>query len=241
MRLDESSPIPLYYQLENIIRRRIEIGEYKPGERIPSLNQLNEEFNLSKVTISKAVANLIEEGILYRERGQGTFVSEEKVKDFSETTGFTETMIEEGRKPSTKVISQDLVSPSELICDKLMINDKQKVILTVRIRIADEIPVAFEKSYIPYAVAPKLLELDLSKDSIYQHLREEGYSLNKTIQEIEAIEADKELSDLLEVKRGKAILKRKRLTFSNGNPVEFSFSFYPGDRYVITTESISTT
>ncbi|OCL27713.1 transcriptional regulator [Orenia metallireducens] len=241
MKLDESSPIPLYYQLENIIKRRIEIGEYKSGERIPSLNQLSEEFNLSKATISKAVGNLIEEGILYRERGQGTFVSEEKVKDFTEFKGFTETMLAEGKKPSTKVLSQDVISPNELICDKLMINNNQKVILTVRLRIADDIPVAFEKSYIPYALAPGLLKLDLAKDSIYQHLREEGYTLTKTIQEIEAIEADKELSDILKVKQGKAVLKRRRVTLSNDNPVEFSLSFYPGDRYVITTESVSTT
>ncbi|WP_459838241.1 GntR family transcriptional regulator [Halanaerobaculum tunisiense] len=239
MELNENSPIPLYYQLENIIRERIEKEEYQVGDKIPSLAELSNKFNLSKMTVSKAINNLVEEGILYRERGKGTFVSEEKIDDFSDFKGFSKTMKSRGLEPETKVLSQEVIYPKEVICDKLEIPKSQKVILTVRLRLADDIPIAFEKSFIPQTVCPRLLEIDLAEGSIYNTLKEEGYKLTGTIQEIEAIESDEYLSDLLEMEIGKPVLKRNRVTLAQDKRVEFSFNFYPGDRYSIISKSIS--
>ena len=92
MKLDNNSPLPLYYQLENIIKKRIEEGIYKVDEKIPSERTLSEELNISRMTISKAINNLVEEGILYRKRGQGTFVSKNKIDFFPGLMGFTEIM-----------------------------------------------------------------------------------------------------------------------------------------------------
>ncbi|GAB6099950.1 GntR family transcriptional regulator [Halanaerocella petrolearia] len=239
MELNENSPIPLYYQLENIIRERIEKEEYQVGDKIPSLTELSKKFNLSKMTISKAINNLVEEGVLYRERGKGTFVSEEKIDDFSDFKGFKKTMKSRGVEPETKVLSQEIVCPKEIICNKLEISKEEKVILTVRLRLADSIPIAFEKSFIPHSVCSRLLEIDLAKNSIYNTLKKNGYKLTGTVQEIEAIESDKYLSDLLEMEIGKPVLKRNSVTFAQDKRVEFSFNFYPGDRYSIISKSTS--
>lgn len=231
MKLDENSPIPLYYQLENIIRKKIENGEYKIDEKISSERKLSEELNLSRMTISKAINNLVEEGVLYRKRGQGTFVSKDKVDFFPGLMGFTEIMKRKGMKPSSKVISQEIIVPNKTICQKLQISENEKVILTQRLRLADNQIINLEKSFVPYSLCKKLLEIDLSKESIYKQLTTEGYKPTKVVQEIQAILSNEELSELLQINIDEPILKRERITFSNYTSIEFSLNFYRGDIY----------
>ena len=168
MKLDENSPFPLYYQLENLIREKIENGTFKVDEKIESERKLSEKLNLSRMTISKAINNLVEEGILYRKRGQGTFVSKHKVDFFPGLKGFTKIIKDKGMTPSSKVITQDLIIPDKHICEKLNISENDKVIFTERLRLADDQIINLEKSYIPYSLCPNLLDTDLTSESIYK-------------------------------------------------------------------------
>ncbi|MCY6369272.1 GntR family transcriptional regulator [Clostridium ganghwense] len=231
MKLDENSPIPLYYQLENIIRKKIEDAEYRVGEKIPSERKLSEELNLSRMTVSKAISNLVEEGVLYRKRGQGTFVCKKKIDFFPGLLGFIEIMERKGMKPSSKVISQEIITPNKTICEKLQISENEKVILTSRLRLADNEIIAFEKSFVPYSMCSKLLEVDLSKESIYKCLTEEGHKPTKATQEVGAVLSDERLGELLKIGTGEPILKRERITYSDSKVIEFSFNFYRGDMY----------
>ncbi|QEK13106.1 GntR family transcriptional regulator [Crassaminicella thermophila] len=233
MKLDDSNPMPLYYQLEIIIRKRVEEGIYKPDEKIPSERRLSEEFNLSRMTISKAINNLVEEGILYRKRGKGTFVSKNKVDFFPGLMGFTEIMEKKGMKPSSKVISQAVILPDKYLCEKLQILENEKVIFTQRLRLADNEIINLEKSYVPYSLCPKLLEINLSVESIYKLLTTEGYKPSKAEQEIQAILSDNELSKLLKINIDEPILKRKRITYSKNVPIEYSLNYYRGDIYTM--------
>lgn len=239
MNLDENSAIPLYYQLENIIRRRIENGIYKIDDKIPSERSLSEEFALSRMTVSKAVNSLVDAGILYRKRGQGTFVSKKKVEFFPGLKGFVEIMKEKGLTPSSKVVNQEIIKPNKTIPKKLQISENEKIIVTERLRLADDEIIALEKSYVPYSLCSELLKVDLSKESIYKYLTIEGYKPTKVVQEIQATLADEEMSKLLQIEVGAPILKRERVTFSKEIPIEFSLNFYKGDRYsmTITTEN----
>lgn len=234
MKINDNTPIPLYYQLENIIREKIENEEYKVDEKIPSERNLSDQFNLSRMTVSKAINNLVEEGILYRKRGRGTFVAKKKVDFFPDLMGFAENMIRKGMKPSSKVISQNVILPNSIICNKLKISDKEKVILTERIRLVDDEIIALEKSFVPYSIGKKLLDIDLSKESIYRLLNNEGHKPTKAQQEIGAILSNEDMSNLLQIEEGSAILKRERVTFSKERPIEFSLNFYRGDRYSMT-------
>jgi GntR family transcriptional regulator len=137
--------------------------------------------------------------------------------------------------PSSKVIEHKIINVSSEIAEKLSIESGDKVILTSRLRLADNCPIGFEKSYIPYHVCPKLIDLDLSEKSIYRTLTNEGYKPTKANQEIEAILADEHITDLLGGDIGKPILKNTRITYSGERPVEFSFNFYRGDKYSIHT------
>ena len=233
MKLDDNSPIPLYYQLENIIRKRIEDGIYKLDEKIPSERNLSEEFNLSRMTISKAINNLVEEGALYRKRGQGTFVSKNKVDFFPGLLGFTEIIKKKGMKPSSKVISQSLIIPDRHLCEKLKISENEKVIFTQRLRLADNEIINLEKSYVPYSLCEKLLEVDLSVESIYKLLTDEGYKPSKAEEEVQAILSNDELSELLKINADEPILKRKRITYSKNPPIEYTLNYYRGDVYTM--------
>lgn len=233
MKLDDNSPIPLYYQLENIIKKRIEEGIYKVDEKIPSERKLSEELNISRMTISKAISNLVEEGILYRKRGQGTFVAKSKIDFFPGLIGFTEIIESKGMKPSSKVIAQSIIMPDIHLCEKLQILESEKVIFTQRLRLADNQIVNLEESYVPYSICKKLLEADLSVESIYKILTDEGYKLSKLEQEIQATLSSDEISKLLEIKVNEPVLKRKRITYSKDKPIEYSLNYYRGDVYTM--------
>ena len=233
MKLDDNSPIPLYYQLENIIKKRIEEGIYKVDEKIPSERTLSEELKISRMTISKAINNLVEEGILYRKRGQGTFVSKNKIDFFPGLIGFTEIMENKGMKPSSKVISQSIIMPDKHLCEKLQITENAEVIFTQRLRLADNEIINLEESYVPYSLCPKLLEADLSVESIYKLLTDEGYKISKAEQEVQAILSNNELSELLQINVDEPILKRKRITYSKDKPIEYSLNYYRGDVYTM--------
>jgi len=233
MKLDDNSPVPLYYQLENIIRKRIEEGIYKVDEKIPSERTLSEELNISRMTISKAINNLVEEGGLYRKRGQGTFVSKNKIDFFPGLMGFTEIMENKGMKPSSKVISQSVIMPDKHLCEKLQVTENEEVIFTQRLRLADNEIINLEESYVPYSLCQKLLEADLSVESIYKLLTDEGYKLSKAEQEVQAILSNNELSELLQINVDEPILKRKRITYSKDMPIEYSLNYYRGDVYTM--------
>lgn len=233
MKLDENSPIPLYYQLENIVRKRIEDGIYKVDEKIPSERTLSEELNISRMTISKAINNLVEEGILYRKRGQGTFVSKSKVNFFPGLMGFTEIIKNKNMNPSSKVLCQKIIEPDKHLCEKLQISEIEKVIFTQRLRLADNEIINLEKSYVPYSLCSKLLEVDLSVESIYKLLTEEGYKPSKANQEVQAILSNDELSELLQINVDEPILKRKRVTYSKDIPIEYTINYYKGDVYTM--------
>jgi GntR family transcriptional regulator len=233
MNLNDNSPIPLYYQLENIIKKRIEEGIYKVDEKIPSERSLSEELAISRMTINKAINNLVDEGVLHRARGQGTYVSKNKIDFFPVLLGFTEIIENKGMEPSSSLISQSVIIPDKYLCEKLQITENEKVIFTQRLRLADKEIINLEESYVPYSLCPKLLEADLSGESIYKLLTDEGYKLSKAEQEVQAILSDNKLCELLQMKVDEPILKRKRLTYSKDTPIEYSLNYYKGDVYTM--------
>ncbi len=231
MKLVSDSPIPLYYQLEEIIKERIKNGEYLVDSQIPSERSLSTEFDVSRMTVSKAINNLVEDDVLYRKRGLGTFVSKAKIEFFPGLLGFTELITNKGMKASSSVLSQEVILADGKLCGKLGINEGEKVILTQRLRRANLEIINLEKSYVPFNIGSKLLEADLSKESIYKLLSDVGFAPNKAYQEVNAILSYEELNKLLETEDGCAILKRTRTTYSNDRIVEYSVNYYKGDKY----------
>ncbi|GAB6099686.1 phosphonate metabolism transcriptional regulator PhnF [Halanaerocella petrolearia] len=239
MKLEKDNKIPLYYQLEKLIREKVRRKEYKPGEKIPSERDLSKLFNLSRMTVRKALENLVNEGVLERRERQGTFVSENSVKDFPGLIGVKEHIRSQGKKPSYKIINKELIKPKQKIIDRLNLNAEEKVILIERVILADEKAVGFEQSYIPYALCLQILESNMSKKSIYNMLRQNNHKPTKATDETEAILATDKLVQLLSTDQSQPILKNIRITFSKDRPIVYSFNYYLGDEVTMIRTSFN--
>lgn len=236
--LDKQSRIPMYVQIEEQLKRRIDEGEFAIGAAIPSERELTDQFGVSRMTVRQSITNLVNEGLLYREKGRGTFVAVPKVEQpLNGMTSFTEDMQARGLVPSNKLLSFETMMPDQNIAKELQLDRQEKVYLVERIRYADEKPMAIERTYLPVKLFPKLSRESL-KGSLYSLIeQEQKLSISHASQRMEAALAKKEDAELLQINVPAAILIIERTSYlSNGQPFEVVRSIYRADRYTFITE-----
>jgi GntR family transcriptional regulator len=159
-RIDTNSPVPKYYQLKEIIRGRIESEELGEGQLIPSERELCESYGISRMTARQAVMELVNEGVLYREQGKGTFVAGKKVQQEAERlTSFTEDMRERGMEASSVVLEVEVEPAGPVVARFLRVEEGERIIRLKRLRNADGEPMALETSHLLYGVASGVLEV----------------------------------------------------------------------------------
>src|SRR5579864_4847329 len=183
-----NSPLPRYYQLKEILRERIRLGDWKPGDLIPSERELGEKYGISRMTARQAITDLVNEGLFYREQGKATFVSQRKItQQLIHLTGFTEDIRARGQRPGTKVLSAEMHPADEETAEKLRINPGALIFRLQRLRLADGEPLAIELSQINFKGCERLLEDDLENNSLYRVLETKyGMPLMEADQELEA-------------------------------------------------------
>jgi GntR family transcriptional regulator len=231
---------PIYKVIESDIKTKINQGELRSGDLVPSENELKDQYNVSRMTVRQALNNLVNDGYLYRHKGKGTFISQRKIeKNIHGVRSFTEEMAATGRKVSNKIISFEYIEASQEIADKLFLNEKDEVIFIERVRYGNDIPVLFEQLYIPAKLFKTITKENLS-GSFYQYMEHElGMQISHCIQSIEAISADSKVSVALEVNKNVPTLLIVRNTFlSNGRPFEFVRSYYRADQYKFVQHAI---
>lgn len=231
--IDKTSPIPIYFQIQEEIRKKIREREWKTGEAIPSERVLSELFEVSRMTVRQAVQGLVDEGILMRKRGSGTFVSEHKVEQPLEgRMSFTRLMEERGMKASNKIVAFLEREASVQEMEALALEEPEHVLHIERLRYGDEIPIVFESIITPTRISAGLTEEKLNR-SFYQFLeREKGLRLGKGVQTIEAVAASARLAKLLKVDPGSPVLSIERVTsLSDGTPFEYVKAQYAGSRF----------
>ncbi|MFD3155972.1 GntR family transcriptional regulator [Haloimpatiens sp. FM7330] len=234
MELDYSKGAsPLYYQIKEILRKRIEDEEYLPGDILPSELELQQFFNVSRITVRQAINELVNEGYLSRTRGKGTTVIFNKIEEsLSRIMSFTEEMKMRGFEPSTKVIEVSMVKANKVISKKLSINEGEEVYKIERLRYADNKPIAVFVTYLR-----RELNLPLEEEeycgSLYELLnKRNNISAAKVKESFEASASNINVSKHLEIEKGIPILKRTRISFDNhGNNLEYSICYYRADRY----------
>lgn len=233
-----NSPVPRYHQLKEILRERIRSGEWKPGDLIPSERELSELYGISRMTARQAVTDLVNEGVFYREQGRGTFVSQRKItQQLLRLTGFTEDISARGQQPSTQVLSAHMQPADEQAAERLHIPAGQEIFVLQRLRLADAVPLAIERSQLSFKGCERLVEEDLEHDSLYRLLESRyGISLVEAEQELEAGLADPQDATLLKIAPGSSVLFTRRVTYTERNqPIEFARSVYVGNRYTFYT------
>ena len=223
---------PVYIQIHNQIKKDIEAGVWAVGDRIASERELALEFNVSRMTLRQAVQTLVEEGILERQVGAGTFVARKKVQEkMTGVTSFTELMEEQGKKPSSRTVSYLVTTPSLSEMERLKLKDDEKVLRMERIRYADEVPICFEVATLPYSLV-KDYERNQITTSLYRTLEESGRKIGHAQQSVSAQVASERIAEYLNIKRGSAILRLRQITeLGDGTPFEYVRTQYAGNKF----------
>ncbi|MER2057922.1 MAG: GntR family transcriptional regulator [Niallia sp.] len=227
----KDSHIPIYYQLEMEIKEIIK--NLQPGDPISSEREFSEKYGISRMTVRQAINNLVAEGVLVRQRGKGTFVATPKVEqELSGLTSFSEDMRSRGLTPQTKILDFKTIPCPRGIASKLQIEEGDTVYEFSRLRIADDIPMALETSYLPTTLIKDLQEETLH-GSIYEYVEQTLYlKISHATQTIESTLSQKNESTPLGIKEGAPVLLMERYSYlENGTPFEYVKSIYRGDRY----------
>lgn len=232
--IDKTSPLPYHYQLRELIRTEITENRWQRGEQLPSEHQLCQMYQVSRTTVREALDALVNEGLLTREKGLGTFVADPK---FMETwtgsiIGFSDSITQQGYLIETKVLSMTVTMPTPHIRRELKLETDDEVILLRRLRYIMKQPILVVNSYMPLRLFPGLLNIDFSVKSLYQTLRNDfATPVLRVKRSIEAIAADETIADLLEVPLGFPIMFIDNTAYTHhGQPMEYYNAWRRGDK-----------
>jgi GntR family transcriptional regulator len=236
MKIDRKNPMPIYHQIYRDLKERIE-GDLISGEYLPSEDELADQYGVSRLTVRQALKNLMEDGIIEKQRGKKSKIKEIKnIENLSQLKGFTQDAILLGHTPSSVVLANKLINVPDQAFDKFKVPRGSKVIFLNRLRLLDGIPYAIEMAYINVSIDVKLLDIldmDMSKSSLYAFFKDEvGLKLEYADETIEVVQANSENTKLLGIQSGNCILLRNRFTYTHdGQCIEYVQSYYRGDKY----------
>lgn len=231
MHIDKKSPIPVYYQLVNIIQHKISTGEYIEGVSIPSERELCDTLGISRMTVRQALNRLVNDGILFREKGRGTFVSKAKIVQ-KNIMSFSETVTQRGMVPSTKILFFSKEEATEDIVSALGLKNGETVYILRRLRLADNIPVGIEEHFIPERYCPNFEKLDLTA-SLFRIIKGEyGFTIRYVDNIIEAAKPSKEEKEILDIPGTIPVLRATGINYAeNDLKLFFERSSYRSDEY----------
>lgn len=238
--LQSDSVIPLYHQLKERLKHSIDNGFWKPGDQIPSENQLMSEYNVSRNTAKKAIEELVQDGLLYRIQGKGTFVTKPKlVQSLMGLYSFSKVFKEKGMEPKDIILEVREIRPSQEIMEELQLTKDEKVIEMRRLRCVDDEPVILESSFFSKEVVSDMNVLQrVGQTSLYDLLEQEfNVFVTKAKEAFEPVLIRQDESKYLQTEVGKPALLLERTAYgANGHPVEFCRSIIRGDRCRFYTE-----
>ena len=236
-RFGAADPAPLYLRLQAAIREAVAAGELLPGAALPPERELAAELKISRVTVRKALAGLVEDGLLTQRRGSGTYVAQapHKVEQpLWRLTSFTEDMRARGFSPSVRVLSRSVGPPSSEEAMALGLKLDGRVSRIARLRLADGVPMAIEQASVPQGYLPDPAEVD---DSLYRVMEARGVRPVRARQRTSACNLPAPEAATLEVEARSAALRIDRVAYlADGRVVEYTRSFYRGDVYDFVAE-----
>jgi GntR family transcriptional regulator len=231
--IDPQNPLPLYAQIEALFTAGIRDGTRPPGSRFPSEDSLIERFGVSRTTIRKTIQNLAQSGLIEIRRGKGTFVTQPKMtQELTELSGFVEDMRALGRTPTARLVSKQLVEANESVARQLGLTAGTPVVRIERVRLADDVPVSFDETYLPREIGEKVMENDLETEPIFS-LLEQKYNLPLVEAEyrMEAVLAEGAVAWALGIAAGSPIFLIERTSYCAGHqPIDYEKLYYRGDQ-----------
>jgi GntR family transcriptional regulator len=232
--LNRQSPIPLYHQLKEYLIERVENGEYPTDEPLPTEMEITKQFRVSRATVRRAMQELEFDGYIHRMPGKGTFILRTKLRrGLSRLTSFTEDMVARGEVVTSKLLHFDTRHPPAHVAEKLKISTSNTVLYIHRLRLAGDIPMALNISYLhlPEGVSIERSELEMTA-SLWSILEQKNIHLIEADKSIEAIAANEERARLLAMPVGAPLLLVEGIVYTTGHaPVEYHQVISCGERY----------
>jgi GntR family transcriptional regulator len=227
------SPLPLYVQIRDNLRRKILEGVYAVHERLPSENEMMNSFGVSRITIRQALRDLHNEGLVFSAQGKGTYVSKPKaVQNVQRLQGFGEAMASQGYEATALLLSIQQCKPGKPVVAALSLPAAEDVVEVKRVRYLNRSAVCVENSYFPLDIGRQLFGMDLSGDIFPMLENLFGIRLGRADIGLDAIIADEEAQHFLALKAGEPILRVERLTHDRGGrPIDFEYLCYRGDSF----------
>jgi GntR family transcriptional regulator len=237
--INRQSKLPLYQQLYEMLRGNITRGAWKPGDLIPAESELIEQYGVSRITVRQVLDMLVQEGLIYRQRGRGSFVAHPTVEQvLQRLVSFTDDMRQRGFAPSTRIVSSGLLPAPDDIAGQLRIAPGEELARIERLRLADGEPMSVEESYLVHRYVPGILDKDFVNNPLREVIdRTYNIRWERARQVIRAINATRQMAETLSVRTNAALLFIERVSYSQqGVPVEFLRVYHRGDRYALYSE-----
>jgi GntR family transcriptional regulator len=225
---------PTYKRIQNVIRRRIEDGQLKPGDMVASERELAKTHKVSLMTARHALADLAREGMVERRHGSGTFVAPPRIH-FNKLMSYTEQMASRGLAANSKIISSGVLDNEPEIAARLSLSASSHLFTLERVRQAADEPFALETCYLSADEFPALAGGTLERGSLFVTLeREYGIELAYADEEIDATAADLRTAELLAVTRGAPLLRIRQLIYTTkGRACMYVVGLYRSGRHTL--------
>ena len=229
--LEKKSQSPLYQQLMSRLKNDITAGVYAPGARVPSEQVLCDTYGVSRVTVRKAMQDLVEAGLLVRRQGKGTFVAKERIqRNLQQITGFSQACMQNGHSAGARLVSAELVEADHGDAEKLGVLPGSRVVEIIRLRLCDGEPVMLEINRFPAAY--DFLLQESAEVSLYERLMQHGLIPTSAVHDISLGHATPMAARQLGCQPGDALLLLDETVLDqHGEPLHLSRQWIRGDKY----------
>ena len=220
----------LYARVETVLAGEITDGDLKVGDQLPTEDSLIARFGVSRITVRRAIQNLVSRGLVEIRRGKGTFVAAPKImQDLKELSGFVEDMHVLGRKPTARLIGKEIVTANATVARQLALTRGERVVRIRRVRLADGVPLSFDETYLPLEIGKKIITNNLKIEPIFSLLeRKYDVPLIEAEYKLDAVAAENEVASSLKVKPGSPIFRIEGTSSTSSRPIDYETLYYRG-------------
>lgn len=222
---------PIYLQLREVVRSKIEEGEYAPGTAIPSENILAETYGINRLTVRSAIDALVKDGILKRVQGKGVYVMAKYERDLEVLGGFSQTMTEKNASSGKKILLRGQRKAGEKFGSIFHIGADDPIYYIKRLDYANEEPIAIQEIYIPYNLVPNVEDIDISVFSMFEIYKFYGIDPVRAWQTLDLVQLAQSDARLININKEQAVFLFSCTTYDeNERVIEYSKSYTRGDK-----------
>lgn len=236
--VDDGRRAPLYAVVERVLAGEIRDGSLAVGVQLPTEDQLVDRFRVSRITVRRAVQNLVARGLVEVRRGRGTFVAAPRItQQLTALTGFVEDMVAAGRMAAARVLCVDVVPAAPPVARELDVDPGTRITHIERIRLADGRPISLDNTYLPLDIGERVATDDLTRQPVFDLLeRKYDVPLVAATYRLSAAKADQHTAEALEIQPGDPVFRIERTVHTtDGRPVDHEILQYRGDAVTFET------